>query len=125
MEKANLYVEQGLVRNAKRILENLRIRFPEDKRLNQKIEELKTISAKPGTKEKIDPKDIAEGVEKVTAKKVEEEPAVGKIEEEKVVIPGPRPVVEKTPSPVDISSEDMFTSADIFGETEIIPVVGQ
>lgn len=40
LAKAELYVEQGLIRNARRILENLRILYPEDPRIQKKIAEL-------------------------------------------------------------------------------------
>ncbi len=38
--KADLYVEQDLIRNARRILENLRLLYPEDPRIQEKIDRL-------------------------------------------------------------------------------------
>jgi len=49
--KADLYIEQGLIRNAKRILENLRIRFPEELRIEGKIEDLANILSTIKTEE--------------------------------------------------------------------------
>ena len=41
LAKAELYLEQGLVRNARRILENLRLLYPDDPRIQKKIESLR------------------------------------------------------------------------------------
>ncbi|MCK4263315.1 MAG: tetratricopeptide repeat protein, partial [Candidatus Aminicenantes bacterium] len=46
LAKADLYIEQGLIRNAKRILENLRLKFPENLKIGQKIDKLKSISSR-------------------------------------------------------------------------------
>ncbi|MCX6567179.1 MAG: tetratricopeptide repeat protein [Candidatus Aminicenantes bacterium] len=40
LAKAELYLEQGLTRNARRILENLRLLYPDDPRIQKKIESL-------------------------------------------------------------------------------------
>jgi tetratricopeptide (TPR) repeat protein len=41
LAKAELYLEQGLTRNARRILENLRLLYPDDPRVQKKIESLR------------------------------------------------------------------------------------
>ena len=61
LAQADLYVEQGLLRNARRILENLRISYPDDPRISQKID---TIS-KASPQAKVD--EILQRVEKVSA----------------------------------------------------------
>jgi len=61
LAQADLYVEQGLLRNARRILENLRISYPDDERISQKLE---TIS-KASPQAKVD--EILQRVEKVSA----------------------------------------------------------
>ncbi len=61
LAQADLYVEQGLLRNARRILENLRISYPDDPRINQKLD---TIS-KASPQAKVD--EILQRVEKVSA----------------------------------------------------------
>lgn len=61
LAQANLYVEQGLLRNARRILENLRISYPDDPRISQKLD---TIS-KASPQAKVD--EILQRVEKVSA----------------------------------------------------------
>jgi tetratricopeptide (TPR) repeat protein len=61
LAQADLYVEQGLLRNARRILENLRISYPDDTRISQKLD---TIS-KSSPQAKVD--EILQRVEKVSA----------------------------------------------------------
>lgn len=45
LAQADLYINQGLLRNAKRILENLRIQFPNDSRVEEKLAALGKVSA--------------------------------------------------------------------------------
>ncbi len=45
LAQADLYITQGLLRNAKRILENLRIQFPNDSRVDEKLAALGKVSA--------------------------------------------------------------------------------
>jgi tetratricopeptide (TPR) repeat protein len=40
LTKADLYIEQGLLRNARRIMENLRALYPEDSRIVEKLERI-------------------------------------------------------------------------------------
>lgn len=108
LSKAELYIEQGLIRNAKRILENLKLRYPEDPRIEEKLENLTEIS--PGVREE----DIPDRVEKVTER---ESHLFGKdlVSES-----------SKIPSFVkDEQEEDKLTAADIFADTDIIPMVPQ
>jgi len=105
--KADLYLEQGLIRNARRILENLKMKFPEESIIDKKIEALNKIS--PQVKEE----EIPERIEKVVEKEVQ---LFGR---------------ELTRGYPDSSSflaeegEEKLTAADIFAETDIIPVVSQ
>ena len=46
LSKADLYVEQGLVRNARRMLENLVMRFPDEPKVAKKLEQVKAQAAK-------------------------------------------------------------------------------
>ncbi|MBM3297339.1 MAG: tetratricopeptide repeat protein, partial [Candidatus Aminicenantes bacterium] len=52
MSKAELYLQQGLVLNAKRILENLNLLYPQDKDVRLRLESLKMISG-PASREAI------------------------------------------------------------------------
>lgn len=90
--KADLYIEQGLVRNARRILDNLRVNFSSDPRVEKKIEELKGIDPD------YDKEEIPERVEKVSEKESQ------LLHEEK---------------PIEV--EDLISVADIFADTDLIP----
>ena len=61
LAQADLYVEQGLLRNARRILENLRISYPDDRRISQKLDNI----SKASPQAKVD--EILQRVEKVSA----------------------------------------------------------
>ncbi len=105
LTKADLYVEQGLVKNARRILDNLKMRFPEDERVDQKIEAVKKAAAQ--TKGK----DLANKVERVHRKETELFDQLSGMT--------PRSLGQ-------ISGEDFrddrLTAADIFAETDLIPM---
>ncbi len=62
LAKAELYVEQGLVRNARRILENLLVLYPEEPRVLKKHEELKYLRSE------VEEEEIPEIVEQVGRK---------------------------------------------------------
>jgi tetratricopeptide (TPR) repeat protein len=61
LAQADLYIEQGLLRNARRILENLRISYPDDERIGQKLDSI----SKASPQAKVD--EILQRVEKVSA----------------------------------------------------------
>jgi tetratricopeptide (TPR) repeat protein len=105
--KADLYVNQGLIRNARRLLENLRMKFPDDARISAKIESLKIIAADV----KVD--EISDRVDKVTKRETQIFPTVGEISKD-----------GKSFFEEDIG-EEKLTSADIFAETDIIPIVSE
>jgi tetratricopeptide (TPR) repeat protein len=83
-------VEQGLIRDAKRILEDLKVDFPDDERISEKILELGAIASQ------VKEEEIAERVEKAA-------------EREKELFPG----------------NEKLTAAEIFADTDIIPLVSQ
>ena len=93
LAKVDLYIEQGLVRNARRILDNLKIDFPADPRINIKMDVLKTIDPN------YDREEIPDRVEKVSEK------------ESKLF-----PFKETTPVP-----DKTVSVADIFADTDLIP----
>jgi tetratricopeptide (TPR) repeat protein len=107
LAKADLYVDQGLIRNARRLLENLRIKFPEDERIAQKIESLKIIAADV----KVD--EISDRVDKVTKRETQIFPTIGEISKEE------QSFVDEA------AGEEKLTAADIFVETDIIPIVSE
>ncbi|MGQ9673247.1 MAG: tetratricopeptide repeat protein [Candidatus Aminicenantales bacterium] len=103
LSKVDLYVALGLVRNARRILENLRLRFPHSAKVEEKIESLDRM------KFEIREEEIPRRVEKVQEMetRIESEPEaarafVSRLEEE--------------------AGEKPLTAADIFSDTEILPL---
>jgi len=106
--KADLYIEQGLIRNAKRILENLRIRFPEELRIESKIEDLANVLSTIKTEE------IPKRVERVSERETQ--------------LFGRTTDLSQNGLPSDLKEEpgeEKLTAADIFAETDIIPLVSQ
>jgi tetratricopeptide (TPR) repeat protein len=100
----DLYVSQGLVRNARRILENLNIRFPRWPKIEEKIASL------DGVKTEIRTEDIQARVGKVQdiEAKIEATPDLAKTF---------LSLIQDEESP-----EKRVTSADIFADTEILPL---
>jgi len=104
LARVDLYVKQGLVRNARRILENLNIRFPHSPKIERKIAALDEV--KPGIK-------------------AEEIPiAVGRIQDIEARIEA-TPDLARTFLVVftdAAATEKRITAADIFADTEILPL---
>ncbi len=104
LAKVDLYISQGLVRNARRILENLRQRFPNSSRVEDKIA----------------------GVDRPQVEIRDEDipGRVGRIEEiEKKIEAAPE--LAKTFLNLmkdDGAAERRITAADIFADTEILPL---
>lgn len=107
LAKADLYTDQGLIRNARRLLENLRIKFPDDIRIEQKIESLKRIATEVKVEE------ISNRVDKVTKRETQIFPSVSEISRD-----GKSFLDESV-------GEEKLTSADIFAETDIVPIVSE
>jgi tetratricopeptide (TPR) repeat protein len=107
LAQAELYVEQGLIRNAKRILENLRIKFPEDSRVLERINILKKTASEVKASE------ISNRVDQVTRKETH---IYGKIADKEK---------ETTSLYRDELGEEKLTSADIFAETDIVPIISE
>jgi len=111
--KADVYMQQGLVRIARRLLENMTLRYPDEPQILKKIAVLDEVRTH------IDEAELRRRVEKVSA--LESRPA-GK--------PQPQPQ-EKAPDRntvflpfgSDLAEGDKVSTADIFGETDIIPFV--
>jgi pilus assembly protein FimV len=161
MGQADLYLQQGLVRVARRLLENLRFRYPEDPQIVRKIAVIDEVRTH------LDENEIRRRVEKTTVleaqykerisgkkgedKKAEEPPPAGKPEEDggdAPSIPAGKPAEEAPKAPQDAAPKaeakpepkpkakptgpfkaeilegDKVSTADIFGETDIIPFAG-
>ncbi|MGB7296388.1 MAG: tetratricopeptide repeat protein [Candidatus Aminicenantales bacterium] len=104
LARVDLYVSQGLIRNARRILENLNIRFPRWPKIEEKI------AALDGVKTKIRTEDIPARVGKVQdiEAKIEATPDLAKTFLSLLQDEG--------------SPEKRVTSADLFADTEILPI---
>jgi tetratricopeptide (TPR) repeat protein len=145
LAKAEVYLQQGLVRNARRILENLDLLYPEEPRIQQQLELLQKARPSVGDEE------IPLIIEQVTSQerekevKIEEPPqgqepwaTVESMGMPEPVVPEPVVVEAASPEPaaaaepaetahIEITEEvaetgEKVTAAEIFAETDIIPV---
>ena len=115
MAQADLYLQQGLVRIARRLLENLRFRYPEDPRIQRKIavlDEVRTHMDEDEIRRRVEKTSILEAQfkEKTAGKKAE-----GKKPDER----------KKTAGPFkeEVLEGEKVSTVDIFAETDIIPFV--
>ncbi len=104
LAKADLYVEQGLIKNAMRILENLRMKFPDESVIEKKIESIRNMPIQ------VDLEEIPKRIEKVSKKET--------------VLFGEKEKAERLSSDyLEDDEAEKLTAADIFAETDIIPIV--
>jgi tetratricopeptide (TPR) repeat protein len=104
LSRVDLYVNQGLVRNARRILENLDLRFPHSPKIEAKIAALDEVKARIRT---------------------EEIPvAVGKVQDIEATIEAKPEPARVTLSAIEgeAGAGKRITSADLFADTEIRPL---
>ena len=109
LAQADLYMQQGLVRNARRILENVRFRYPDDHQIMRKIAVLDEIRTH------IDEDELRRRVELATQME-------SKIKEKGPLEPqrgGRRPPTVTFGD--DAAEGEKVSTADIFAETDIIP----
>jgi len=104
LARVDLYVNQGLVRNARRILENLNLRFPRSPKIEEKIARL----------EEVKPEMPAEEIRG----------AVGKVKDIEAQIEAPPERAKPFLSSLQGQggAEKLITSADLFADTEILPL---
>jgi len=146
LNKADLYLQQGLIRNAHRILENLLLLYPDEPRITQKIALVKEARAHT------DAEAIPDLVERTStaeqrqerrnppaARAVEEKPKPDRVPArpepaparpaEKVQAPAPvatpAPAPKPPPAPVaaaarTLGDKDRVTAADLFAELDLI-----
>ncbi|MBE0461607.1 MAG: tetratricopeptide repeat protein [Candidatus Aminicenantes bacterium] len=104
LAKVDLYVEQGLIKNAMRILENLRMKFPDENVIEKKIESIRNIPIQVNLEE------IPKRIENVSKKET--------------VLFGEKEKAERLSSDyLEDDEAEKLTAADIFAETDIIPIV--
>jgi hypothetical protein len=145
MAQADLYLQQGLVRIARRLLENLRFRYPEDPQILKKmavLDEVRTHMDEDEIRRRVEKTTILEAQfkEQAAGRKAEEKRAAEKRPEEKRAAeerdeerrpegqaPAARPAGErktmKSPFRGDVLEGEKISTADIFAETDIIPFV--
>jgi tetratricopeptide (TPR) repeat protein len=138
MGQADLYLSQGLVRVARRLLENLRFRYPEDPQIARKIAVLDEVRTH------LDENEIRRRVEKTTVLEAQyKEKAGGRKGEDKKAEEGsadtpagerpagaPKPEAAPRPKPAggfkpEVLEGEKISTADIFGETDIVPFFGE
>ena len=159
MGQADLYLQQGLVRVARRLLENLRFRYPEDPQIARKIaviDEVRTHLDEDEIRRRVEKTTVleAEYKERVSGKKAEdkkapetpgektEEPSPSEKAGQKAVEEAPQKPQEAAPKADEVKPEpkpkarpagpfkaeilegEKVSTADIFGETDIIPFAG-
>ena len=139
LAKAELYLQQGLVRNARRILENLDLLYPDEPRIQRQLELLQ--KAKPFVGDEEIPLIIEQvtSQEKEKVAKIEEPPQEPWTTAESMGMPEPivpetidqEPEVPIAAAEVAAAVEaakpveevgEKITAAEIFAETDIIPV---
>lgn len=115
MAQADLYLQQGLVRIARRLLENLRFRYPEEPQILRKIAVLDEVRTH------MDEEEIRRRVQKTSAleAKFKEKTAEKKAEEKRV------DERKKTAAPFkeEVLEGEKVSTVDIFAETDITPFV--
>lgn len=139
LAKAELYLQQGLVRNARRILENLDLLYPDEPRIQRQLELLQ--KAKPFVGDEEIPLIIEQvtSQEKEKVAKIEEPPQEPWTTAESMGMPEPivpETIVQEPEVPIAVAEVaaaveaaepveevgEKITAAEIFAETDIIPV---
>jgi tetratricopeptide (TPR) repeat protein len=111
ISQSDLYMQQGLVRNARRILENLRQRYPDVPQIVKKIAVLDEIRTH------MDEKELRKRIEQTSAMEAK---IKDKIQQEQMDEIVRKPFLVP---PQEIPDEEKISTADIFAETDIIPFV--
>jgi len=123
LAKADLYLEQGLVRNARRILEDLKIKYSDELEIDQKIAFLDEMRAK--VEEDEIPQQIKEVKVREEKRKIKEEVADEIIPQQIEEVEAKEKKRKKEEIEIKVEEEEKITAADIFAETDIIPVFAQ
>ena len=95
LAQADLYINQGLLRNAKRILENLRINFPNNPRIEEKLSALGQVSTQVS---------VDEILQRVTEVSEKESELIGKRGVAKEIPEQPKEATKETAAPAEKAS---------------------
>ncbi len=109
LDQADMYLQQGLVRNARRILENLKLRFPDETQILKKIAVINQI------KTHIDEEELRRRIEKTSLLEMKYKESGGA---EKRSMDFRK---QWGPFSRDIMEGEKVSTAEIFAETDIIP----
>jgi tetratricopeptide (TPR) repeat protein len=140
--QADLYLQQGLVRVARRLLENLRFRYPEDPQIMRKIaviDEVRTHLDEDELRRRVEKTTVLEAQykERLSGKKTEarkpEAPQAGSAEAaaeapEAAAVEAPKAPQKPKPAvpfKAEVLEGEKISTADIFAETDIVPFVGE
>ncbi len=109
--QADLYIQQGLVRNARRILENLLFKYPDEPRIKTKIGVLDEI------KTQIDEEELRRRIERTSAleSRIKEKSAERRSAQKKR---------DYGPFASDVVEGEKVSTAELFAETDIVPFGG-
>ena len=111
LAQADVYMQQGLVRIARRLLENLTLRYPDEPQIMKKIGVLDEIRTH------IDEDELRRRVEKASALDTKTK---GRERREE---PAEEPKPAFGPFRQELVTGDKVSTADIFAETDIIPFI--
>lgn len=134
LNKADLYLQQGLIRNAHRILENLLLLYPDEPRITQKIALVKESRTQTDAEAISDivekPPAVRQKQEKKkppAAKAVEEKPKPERVSARPEPEPESAPAPKSAPAPVLVAAaaqtlgdKDRVTAADLFAELDLV-----
>jgi tetratricopeptide (TPR) repeat protein len=115
LDQADVYIQQGLVRNARRILENLRMKYSDDPQIMQKISVLDEIRSQMSEEEIRIRVGKAQAMD--TQTKTAEKAEAGELSKKK------KPKAVTPTFPGNVLDEEKISTADIFAETDIIPLI--
>ncbi len=131
MGQADLYLQQGLVRIARRLLENLRFRYPEDPQIVRKIaviDEVRTHMDEDEIRKRVEKTTLLEAQlrEQAAAKRPEAGKDERKSQIELELRPEPKSRLEERkaeagPFRSEVLEGEKVSTADLFAETDIIP----
>jgi tetratricopeptide (TPR) repeat protein len=109
LAKVDLYLQKGLIRNARRILENLQVLYPDESRIGERLAGLKDFPSVVGEEE------IPELVEEASSLEVEVEGVLPR---------GPEGMPEPPLGPArpgDAEPSGRITAAELFADTGLLP----
>ncbi len=110
LAQADMYIQEGLVRLARRVIEGLLVKYPNDPLLKQKLSYIDNL------KPSLNKEDLIRKIEKTTA--IETQVIYPKAKEEKDTRKKPEFDLEE-----QILSEEKISPIDLFTDTGIIPII--